>query len=190
VNSYVAEAAVQAESTDERFPVDDEVLTPASFARLAEVLGVTWPEWYRRFVHELLDPPLAGYQQQLPGGLTFALPRLILSSTLDYRSGRMTLNEWTGGGNREARWPLSYVIVGHYGDGAVVIDTAQNDGQFLNIHKEDYTIRLFLNILSLGSSPEDAARALKEHQVKADAAYRERHRKQLVNPFFDGPAAT
>jgi len=137
------------------------VLTPELFESLATALSVCWPDWYREIILGLLRSPPAYAQRWLPGGFLFASPYLVYEYTTSQRESGM--NRWSSERNLEqVPWPENYVIVGHCGDGAIVIDTASQKPILLNLYKEDYTLRPFIDLAELKKSPSEFAEQLSQ----------------------------
>jgi hypothetical protein len=165
------------------FSDPNEALSLANFDALADALKIRWPDWYRELIETLLAGPVDSYGAWLPGGFLYRLPYLVYRDTTEYAEGRTHLNQWDGASRADLPWPRGHVIVGGYGDGAVVIDTVSDRPAFLNIYKEDYALRPFLDLVELGMSPAQFARSLQEGEERSKRERAER-RRNAVNPIF------
>lgn len=151
----------------------DTVLTPQSFDLLATELRVQWPNWYRVLVLALLQRSRP-HGDWLPGGFLFARPWLIYRDTEDYRTGGLKLFREAASANalEPMPWAPSFVIVGHHGDGSIVLDAADDRQMLYDIYKETYSLRPFLNVQEVAESPQAFAAIL--HAADEQRANRRR----------------
>lgn len=139
-------------------------LTRDLFDSLAQALQIRWPNWYRQLVFGLLDPPPRYADRWLPGGFLFANPQLTYQHTMFQRNAGMNRRTRTDSLER-VPWPVSHVIVGHCGDGDVVIDVSTEIPSLLILYKEDYVLRPFIDLRD--KTPTGYAQLLHESQRQA-----------------------
>lgn len=158
-------------------PVTDELLT-----KLAEALGIKWPEWYRRLI--------VAFDGKPPSYL-FDGADAIYSDLMRKRSGETGLAEPLSPGEwRDLPWPANLIGVGSVANAEVVIDTTSEDGELLQRRFDRRAIEPLGNILSRGPTPEAVATILMEEQRAADVEHERRLKQkqwEMANPIFRGP---
>lgn len=138
----------------------ETLLSGENFDALAQALNVVWPGWYRMLVLSLLTGAKT-YGDWLPGGFLYGRPWLIYRDTQMYREGSLrlyqehskTLDDWIP-------WPESFVKVGHYGGGGIVLDASLEKAVLLEIEKENSTLRRFIDVAEDAGSVEQFAGTL------------------------------
>jgi hypothetical protein len=162
-------------------------LTPEMFDSLGSCLGVRWPQWFRELILGLIKEPLEDLTW-LPGGFLFIDPEMMKRDTGHYRDGRLQLYQAVPEDPRVLQpmpWPKSFVIVGHYGDGAVVVDTSSEDPVIYDIYKESYTLRPFLRMTDHARTPAEFASVI----IDWDRMAEERHKAKNQVKRLDRPIA-
>ncbi len=138
----------------------ETLLSRDTLDSLAGALKVVWPTWYRMLVLSLL-PGARNHGDWLPGGFLYGRPWLIYRDTQMYRDGTLHLyHERSEGLEDWVPWPESFVKVGHYGGGGIVLDASSEQEVLYTIDKENATLTRFIDIAEDAGSVEKFADSL------------------------------